>query len=809
MHDVYPAHIRKIILENGNIEYDIQSVSDHCRKTAEYASAILKDIGLENTAYLAGLLHDMGKYTEKFKNYIEAAIINDESVKRGSINHTFAGVKFILEKHNHNNDITNYQITIEDIAYEIIAYAAGSHHGLFDCVDDLKKSGFQHRIDKEDIGYEEAVKNFFEYCASKEEVDKYIKKSIKEIEYVIVNINSLGDLSKGGDPDSEMYFYISMLCRLLTAAVISGDRRDTIEFDGNITLAKDTTEWNSIINHYTSYISKFTPKLRIDEARKWISDECAKVASNPKGVYRLNVPTGGGKTLASLRYSLVHVDKFSMKRIFFIMPLLSIIEQNAQEIRKAIGDDDLILEHHSNVINDGKENAEELCERELLTQSWDSPIVVTTLVQFLNTLFLGKTTSIRRFSALVNSVIVFDEVQTVPMRLLSIFNLAINFLVELCGATVILCSATQPCLEKTEYPLTNKVKNLIDIPENLYEFFKRTEIVNSGSKNYEELLDFSLDVLKKNDSLLIVCNTKSEAKEIFCRLNNRLADRDAIYHLSASMCTEHRKKLVSELKTRLTSNKLGKVVCVATQVIEAGVDVSFSSVIRLQAGMDNIIQAAGRCNRHGEKGDIGRVYIVRLVSEKLSMLPDIQIAKDSTSSLLEKAKIDKNLQNLTSNAAIEYYYQNLYCGLPKGFFDFPLKNEGTSILKLLAPKLNDMDEMVLPFFLSNKMKTAGMKFSVFDNNNFELLVPYKSGTDIINALESEQAKYDKGFVSQQIKSAAGYTIGIFKYQLEALEELNAVRYIEDFGIYILLNSEFYNDELGLDYSNADCPTYSW
>lgn len=809
MQDPYPAHIRKNIISETQIEYEVQSVSNHCKKTAQYAANALKEIGLENTAYLAGLLHDMGKYTDKFKNYIEAAVMNGEYVKRGSVNHTFSGVRYLLERHVKVDSESEFSISIGDLVCEIVAYAVGSHHGFFDCVSENKESGFQHRVDKENIDYEEAVRNFFLYCVDEKTIDEYFSKSCQEISLIVERINSMGDYTQSEDVNHEISFYISMLCRLLTSAVIHGDRKDTIEFNENIDTNNNILySWDDLLAYFNNYISGFPQKYDIDRARKWISDECFKAALKSKGIYRLNVPTGGGKTLASLRYALAHAKENSIKRIFFVMPLLSIIEQNAQEIRKAIGNDSLILEHHSNVIDDG-ESYDELNERELLVNSWDSPVIITTLVQFLNTLFLGKTTSVRRFSTLVNSIIIFDEVQTVPIKMLTLYNLAINFLTEVCGATVILCSATQPCLEKTEHPLTSKVQNLINISEKFSECFNRTDVINSGSKTYEEIIDFTKEILQENDSLLIVCNTKSEAKQIFESLKNCLNKNVRLCHLSASMCVFHRKKVISDIKKSLSVHSDCKVVCIATQVIEAGVDVSFSCVIRLQAGMDNIVQAAGRCNRHGECEKLGKVYIIRLVGENLSRLPDIQRAKDSTSSLLEVAKSDNNFGNLLSEDAIKYYYKHLYRGLCYGFCDFPLRNEGVSIFNLLAPNIGDKEEMVLPFFLSSKIKTAGSKFCVFDNDNFDLLVPYKSGVDIINVLESEQAKYDKGFVAQQIKSAVGYTIGVFKYQLEALEELHAIRYIEDFGIYILLNSEFYKEDIGLDYTDSNSQMYSW
>lgn len=190
-------------------------------------------------------------------------------------------------------------------------------------------------------------------------------------------------------------------------------------------------------------LDQFPQDSPIDRARRAISDQCRQAAQQPGGVFRLNVPTGGGKTLSSLRFALAHARRHRKQRIIFTSPLLSILEQNAAVIRAYIQDDSLILEHHSNLVRTA-EDGQKLDERELLTETWESPIILTTLVQLLNTLFSGKTTAIRRFHSLCGSVIVIDEVQTVPSKMLSLFSLAVNFLAEICGATVVLCPPPSP-----------------------------------------------------------------------------------------------------------------------------------------------------------------------------------------------------------------------------------------------------------------------------------------------------------------------------------------------------------------------------
>ena len=345
--------------------------------------------------------------------------------------------------------------------------------------------------------------------------------------------------------------------------------------------------WTPYRERVEEKLACFPADMPIGKARREISDRCRAMAEEPGGIYRLNVPTGGGKTLTSLRYALAHGEKWGKQRLIFTSPLLSILEQNAAVIRDFVGDDAIVLEHHSNILR--TDTSDDLDQRELAVESWNAPVIITTLVQFLNTLFDGKTTAIRRFQALCNSVIVIDEVQTVPPRMLSMFNQAIDFLAKICGATVVLCSATQPCLEKTAHPIRGEIRDLVPYDEKLWKPFRRTVITDAGGKTLEEIGEFAREELEQAQSLLVVCNRKDEAEHLFRALRD---SAEMACHLSASMCTAHRREALAELKLALEAGR--KCLCVATQVIEAGVDISFHRVIRLAAGMDSVIQAAGR-----------------------------------------------------------------------------------------------------------------------------------------------------------------------------------------------------------------------
>ena len=587
---MYPAHIR----ETG----ERQTVREHCRNTAVLAASALRPLGLEKSAYLAGLLHDAGKNKQEYAQYLSEAVSGGNAV-RGSVNHTFAGVRFLLDRWHCREGELSYS----DVTAELLAFAVGSHHGLFDCVDPQQHSGFFHRQTKEGIFYDESRQGFLAQVAAEEELEHLFRDAVREMIPMLDRLAALSTQADDNEADRETAFYIGLLARMLLSAVIEGDRTDTAAFMDGIeppVFPEDMRPiWTERLAFMEKKLAAFPRKSPIDLARHTISDTCAAGAVRPGGVYRLNVPTGGGKTLASLRFALTHAAKWNCSRIIFTAPLLSILDQNAQVIRDYIEDDALILEHHSNLA-EPKETPERLQELELLTASWSAPIIITTLVQLLNTCFSGKTSAIRRFHALCGSVIVIDEVQTVPGKMLTLFNLAVNFLSEVCGATIVLCSATQPCLEAADHPLRRQPVDLVPQQKALWDVFKRTDIQNAGCAKLEELPLIVMGALSSCDSLLVVCNTKKEAAFLFESLQ---AANCRCFHLSAAMCVQHRRETLQALQSALDkpSADRQRVVCISTQVIEAGVDISFQRVIRFSAGMDSVVQAAGRCNRHAEQ----------------------------------------------------------------------------------------------------------------------------------------------------------------------------------------------------------------
>lgn len=787
------AHIQR---DSSGAITAVQSVSEHCHSTARYAAAALEPIGLSAVGKTAGLLHDLGKYSAQFQSYIKDGIGT-----RGMVNHTYAGVRLLLERYHHEplEDLT-------DITTELLALAVGGHHGgLFDCIDEQQKNGFQHRLTKERIGYEEAVESFFRFCISQGELDQQFQAAQQELTPVLEHICAMtGEEADDERYDQETAFYSGLLARLLLSAVIEGDRRDTAIFmEGAIFPPARSGEeleqlWSTLLTRMEEKLNTLPLKTPIDQARHTISSQCRQAAEQPGGVLRLNVPTGGGKTLSSLRFALAHARRHRKQRIIFTSPLLSILDQNAKEIRKYIQDDSLILEHHSNLIPT-KENDQQLDERELLTETWEAPIIITTLVQLLNTLFSGKTTCIRRFHSLCNSVIVIDEVQTVPSKMLSLFSLAINFLSEICGATIVLCSATQPCTEQIEHPIHSPIRDIVPYDTSLWSVFQRTDIQSIGSMSLEQIADFALEKLEYVDSLLIVCNTKAEAKSLYRLLKG---GSFTLFSLSADMCVAHRRDTLDEMKRTLAQSGQ-KTVCVSTQVIEAGVDISFASVIRLSAGMDSVIQAAGRCNRSGEAGPgvLAPVYLVECRQEDLSHLPDIQLGKDSTQELLQEFKLHPVQYGgrLDSGKAIGYYYRALYRREPAGHHDYSIKDH-PPLFSLLS--MNSQYAQERPYYFNQAFRLAGSLFQVFEENTTDVVVPYGKGKTLISDLCSEKAQRNPVYLRSLLEEAKPYTVSLYQYQIDRLNGEHSLISLQ--GGALGLSGHYYTETgFSLEESNLD------
>jgi CRISPR-associated endonuclease/helicase Cas3 len=791
-----------------------QSLQKHCEKVAIYAAESLNGTNFYHMGYLAGLLHDMGKATKRFNDYLEDAAAGKDVV-RGSVNHTFAGVVYLLEKYHKQEDIPQRKLTSE-----IIAYAMGSHHGLFDCVDLEGKNGFSYRLnkDKEELCYEEAVQNFFKYVVDEKETEIIFDNAVEEFcrYYEKLKLDWNNNFEK-------VFYQIGMLARLVLSAVIYGDRRDTSESmnrkDSNQEKSMNrigsdqekSVDWKIQREYTEKKICIFDTDTELNRVRQMISEQCVEAAKKPNGIYRLDVPTGGGKTLSTLRYAMACAEEHHKRRIIFIIPLLSVLDQNVKVIREFVKDDSLILEHHSNVVSNKESDEEcaELDQYEILTESWDSPIIVSTLVQLLNILFTHKTTEVGRMHALCDSVIVIDEVQSIPLKTISMFNMAINFLSAYCNSTIVLSSATQPCLDELEWPVTfAEHPEMVRLKKDELRVFERAEIIdwtNPYGMDMGECKEFCESLMATQTSLLVICNTKSEARTLYEKLC-KSAEKEQWYvcHLSTAMCQAHRLDVLSALQEKLRVLQSGlnrnrpieKIVCISTQLVEAGIDFSFECVVRVLAGIDNLAQAAGRCNRGNEYGHKGKVYLINLKNENLSMLKEIVDAQNSTRGVLQYAKNGKK-ESLIGSYFTKMFYTNLFNEKDirrKMRYPMPDWSDDVELLDLLANK-NPYASKKEKTFLQQPFKTIGKNFKVFDDQTIDVLVPYKEGKFLIKEL-NEAVERDVPVVALKdlFNRTKRFSICIYQWQKEKLSNEYLTSLFED-RVFVLNEAAY--DKQGL------------
>ncbi|MCD7777755.1 MAG: CRISPR-associated helicase Cas3', partial [Clostridiales bacterium] len=633
-----------------NDKGDVQTAEDHLAAIGDICFNLGDKLCLGNVCFLAGILHDLGKNKKEFEEYLIQTTEKPGSRSRGEVDHSTAGGQFIFKFYDGE--------IFRNLTDEIIAMSIFSHHGIMDYINTDGSERFLGRTEKQNISYDEVIKNSSEFL-NKYDIESVFDKAVNEIKTIYGKIMNflLENKCAGGDG----FFMLGLIQRLVSSILIDADRIDTDAF----MTGDKPNKINDYEKLWKGYIEKLDIKLKefgsntdkISLLRRKMSDECWNFAKNSCGIYCLPVPTGGGKTLASLRFALEHCRLHNKKRIIYTAPYLSILEQNASEIKNILKDDENIFEHHSNIFFDNDDETD--CYK-FLAGSWESPVILTSMVRLFEVMFSGDTPNIRRFNKLSDSVIIIDEIQNLPVKTINLFNMTANFLSCFCNVTIILCSATQPLLAEAEKKIIygNPV-NMINDVETVRKSFRRVRIIDkTRPEQYSatELADFIFENIDEN--MLVILNTKNAVNLLADELTYRDSDYK-IYRLTTYMCPQNRIDIISEIKEKLGSEK---IICVSTQLIEAGVDISFNNVIRSLAGMDSIIQAAGRCNRNGTDG-IKNVYIINSSDENLSGLEDIKKGKESTEKLLYKYKNNKEALGedyLLSSDAINYFYENYF-----------------------------------------------------------------------------------------------------------------------------------------------------
>ena len=791
---MYIAHFR-----SSDAQY--QSVKEHLIETCKIAEEFGEKLNIKHVTGLAGLLHDLGKYSDQFKEYLLAAVANPEAPpKRGSVDHATAGAK-LLHLNYHKKEYS----PVTRILVEIVGNAIMSHHGyLHDYITPDLQSKYLDRINKEITDFEKIKKRFYKEVMTETQLSNYVSIASKELK-------SFLDKTPSINQEKSLMF----LTKFVFSTLIDADRTNTRLFEENSTI--DQFHHEELFSRYYKILldklNTFESDTKINQLRKDMSIQCDIHAHNPSDIYTLSIPTGGGKTFASLRYALKHALFQKKKRIIYILPYTTIIEQNAKEVRNILQDEENILEHHANVIFDDYDDEHDdginsqKRKLKLAKDNWDSPIIFTTMVQFLNVFYAHGNRYTRRLHNLVDSVLIFDEVQKVPVKCITLFNEALNFLKKYGNSSILLCTATQPALDFVETTLNiNPNSEIIADIDKVVSVFKRVDIIDkteSGPITTLGLANFIISQTSKHNNQLIILNTKNVVRKLYQTIKNKELNNVHIYHLSTSMCGAHRTKILNEIKCKLAKNK--KVICISTQLIEAGVDISFESVIRSLSGLDSIAQAAGRCNRNGEK-DKGYVYIIEHKEESLSKLREIEVGKNISKKILIDLRKNSTLYggDLLSRQAMTIYFRNYYaelsdethyfikqlkCYMKDLLFNLKIENE-------LIHAYQNRYKQQLRLFMSQSHKTAAKYFNVIDNQTTSVIVPYEEGQEIITDLISSQS-IDQ--LSVLLRRAQNYTINLYDQEVKDLMR-NGGLFSAMNGDLLIIKDWAYSNEYGLDLS---------
>ena len=688
---------------------------EHLEGTANLAAEYASKFNARDFGYLCAMLHDIGKYSEDFQKKLRGYVLKVDHSTAGAIE----AIKILGEKKG-----------------KLLAYCISGHHsGLLDYGTNTSLEGTL--LSRMSEIYKAKLKDYSAYL---KEVNLDYYKTLSNLQ---LPIKPIGENTG---------FTIAFFIKMIYSCLVDADFIDTETYMLGENLPrgsyKNLYTLNSIFNKFlTEFECDKTKKINIK--RNEILERCKKAAETQKGLFTLTVPTGGGKTYSSLAFALNHAVFNGLDRIIYVIPYTSIIEQNAKVFKDVLGEN-TVLEHHSNYLFEEEcfgENTDVAKKLKLAAENWNIPIIVTTNVQFFESLFASRSSKCRKIHNMANSVIIFDEAQMLPVQYLKPSLLGICELVKNYSSSAILCTATQPSI-KENYLLPKEIISIeiMENPKQLYEDFRKINIVNIGELDDDNLVN----KIKEMDQVLCVLSTRKHAKEIFNKL-----DDDNKFHLSALMCPVHRRDVLGKIKMHLKDGKNCKVI--STPLIEAGVDVDFPYVYRAMAGIDSIIQAAGRCNREGNIVQ-GTVFVFKPISEYSNLKGDLKRRAEISEIIFRRFKDPLSLE------AIDEYFKNLYSFSDKNFSDS-------------KEIINDFEEgkKLLEF----NFKTVSGKFKLIEDKSYSIVIPFNDKADkLIN--EAKFSNYPHS-VARKLQQ---FTVPAYGNEYKNLCENAAIEIIN--GSFIVL-----------------------
>ncbi len=693
-------------------EERIQTMKDHLCGTAELAGRFAGRFGKSDWGYACGMLHDIGKYSLAFQDKIK-----NNSDRR--VDHSTAGAKACFEKGG---------------MYSFMSYCIAGHHsglpdyGISSDLGDAPTLQGRKRKHIEDCG------------AYKSEIH------IPEIKTLPF------DPQNSPDPD----FSLSVFIRMLYSCLVDADFLDTEYFMKEGRTQRETGEEPSVLleklkKHVAGWLLNEDTET-VNGRRTEILRHCFEWGHKERGIFQLTVPTGGGKTIASLAFALQHAVENQMDRVIYVIPYTSIIEQNAAVFRKILGEQN-VLENHYNV---DYESTEELKPMQLASENWDKPVVVTTNVQFFESLFANKSSKCRKLHNIANSVIIFDEAQMLPTDYLKpciavMEELAANF-----GSSIVLCTATQPALSpffQRKMPVTELCPRV----EEQFRFFERVTFQNVGTISEDELIE----KLQKEEQAICIVNTKKRAQRLYQKMKG-----EGVFHLSTAMYPKHRRRVLDKIRRLVKDGK--RCILISTSLVEAGVDLDFCTVYRQLAGVDSMIQAAGRCNREGKRAAQDSFAYLFQFEEK-EYVPGQQLQIDVSKMLLSEGEDISSLHGIEKYFEALYHFRGESLDKKKIFEEF--KDKRYNFAKA-AKEFKLIEENTLTVFISREEEAE------------ELLWQIKH----------------QGYTKSGMRKAGQYCIQLYENDIEKLRGAGMLRQvpggIENF--YELVDSGQYSEEMGLD-----------
>lgn len=729
------AHVRP--LPNG--KWEKHFLDEHLREVAKLASMFAEHFGSEGWANLAGLWHDLGKYSPRFQTRIKRKSGYDPEAHieggEGRPNHATAGALHACEHLGTKGRLLAYLI-------------AGHHAGLPDwSSSETGAAALSERLKSK------------EYLAEIPFIE--VPTSISAPDSVQFNKPLGGE--KG----------LALWLRMLFSCLVDADFLDTEKFmDGDKADSRkgyrDLCALLADFDQYMANKSASAAPTPVNAIRADILRQCREEAKKSKfnpGLYSLTVPTGGGKTLSGMAFALQHAVQHKKQRIIYVIPYTSIIEQTAGIFREIFGDN--VVEHHANLDPD-KEDV----RSRLATENWDAPIIVTTNVQFFESLFAARTSRCRKLHNIVNSVVVLDEAQLLPPEFLQPIADVMNQLASYYGVTFVLSTATQPALGSFQsfggkpFRGLDNVREIMDDPDALYQQLKRVEVSVPADLQTPRDWESVATELLQYPSVLCIVSRRDDARELH-RLMTAKEEGKGTLHLSALMCGEHRSEVIADIKARLQRNEPVRVI--STQLVEAGVDVDFPVVYRALAGLDSIAQAAGRCNREGKQEGLGRVVV--FVPPKPAPPGLLRQASQISVSLLSGSASEVLGRDLAKQ-----FFEHLYVRAPS------LDKHG--IHELLT---QDARECEIQF------RTVAEKFRLIDDSAYQtILVRYGGGNELLDRLEIE------GPHRKLMRKLQRYSVNIPKRLFAQLEKQGDVRESKRLpGMFVQVSDTLYDKSLGV------------